>query len=69
MDLSYVEHVRKGLLEQRSLLLGLALFCMAGTLLIVLKNARMERASNLHRLSQGAVAASGQTVQGNQASG
>ncbi|MGH8437655.1 MAG: DUF6216 family protein [Pseudomonas sp.] len=67
IDPSYVEHVRKGLREQRSLLLGLALFCMAGTLLIVLKIARMERASKLHRLSQNAVSASGHPVHGGQA--
>lgn len=63
LDPSYVEHVRKGLREQRSLLLGLALFCMAGTLLIVLKFARMERASKLYRLSQGTAGATGDATQ------
>lgn len=49
MDPNYASHVAKGLKEQRSILAGFSLLCMLGLILIVLKLARMERASGLYK--------------------
>lgn len=62
MDPNYTSHVAKGLKEQRSILSGFALLCFAGLTLVVLKLARMERASALHQQWQRRLACAGSST-------